>query len=108
MITKTKAGFTIHGTVVMEPKEFDYNFLLKLSFEGFKSKDMIVLSKPMFEHEKDAEMAIYDAINVFFDFDETEELNSDEYQKKITDLYNKYDVRCTSPANVTFVDKKEQ
>lgn len=109
MITKTKSGFTIQGAVVMQPKEFDYNFLLKLSFEGYDMKDMVVLSKPMFEEEKDAEMAIYDAINVFFDFDETGDLNTDEYRQKVVDLYTKYDVTCTSAENITYVEgKKDQ
>lgn len=106
MYTKERNGMKAEAAIAMRPGEFDYCFMIKVSFSDVsKLPDLALVSKAMFETEEDTEKAIYDSFNTLFDWDEADDNSIKEFTAKMEKLYDKYDVTVTTMDNVILKDK---
>lgn len=107
MIIKTKDGMTIQGAAGMQPKDFDYCFLLRLTVpKEYGMPPVGIVSASMFETEEDCNAAIQSCIDTFFDYN-LNSFDKDVFENKLDDMIKKYSVTVVPFDMVSFVDGKD-
>ena len=107
MITKTKDGMTIQGSSAMQPKEFDYCFVLRLTVPTeYNMPPVAIISASQFETEEQCNSAIQDCVDTFFDYN-LNSFDKNVFEGKLNDMIKKYSVTVVPFSMVSFVDGKD-
>lgn len=107
MITKTKDGMTIQGASAMQPKEFDYCFVLRLTVpKEYNMPPVAIISASQFETEEQCNAAIQNCVDTFFDYN-LNSFDKDVFESKLDNMITKYGVTVVPFDMVSFVEGKD-